>query len=131
MSRLTAQESASLAAQLDAEEARIRGAVGSGDTPMPSLGGREQRDEGDLADDDTAQRQDDAMLEHYRMQLADIDAARIRMRDRTYGICVDCAQPIPLPRLQAYPTATRCTPCQRRHENLHAPGPKDTGGRRV
>ncbi|MGX6566660.1 hypothetical protein [Cupriavidus necator] len=35
MNKLTAQEIASLAAQLDAEGAHIRAAVGAADTPMP------------------------------------------------------------------------------------------------
>ncbi len=30
----------------------------------------------------------------------------------TYGICVDCQQPISEKRLQSYPNATRCLPCQ-------------------
>ncbi|WP_042875818.1 TraR/DksA family transcriptional regulator [Cupriavidus necator] len=120
MSKLTAQETVSLAAQLDADEARIHAAVGSADTPMTPLAQREARDEGDLADEEVTQRQDDAMLDHYRMQLADIAAARARMQHGQYGICIDCQQPIPFSRLQAYPTAKRCTVCQRRHEQLYA-----------
>ncbi|MBF6990045.1 MULTISPECIES: TraR/DksA family transcriptional regulator [Cupriavidus] len=120
MTNLTAQQSASLVAQLDAEEASIRAAVGSADTPMTPMAQREARDEGDLADDEINQRQDDAMLDHYRMQLADISAARTRMQHGQYGTCIDCQQPIPFSRLQAYPTAKRCTACQRRHEQLYA-----------
>ncbi|WP_348635772.1 MULTISPECIES: TraR/DksA C4-type zinc finger protein [unclassified Cupriavidus] len=56
------------------------------------------------------------MPDHYRMQLADIAAARARKQRGQYGNCIDCQQPIPFSRLQAYPTAKRCTACQRRHE---------------
>jgi len=59
------------------------------------------------------------MPDHYRMQLADIAAARARMQRGQYGNCIDCQQPIPFSRLQAYPTAKRCTACQRRHEHLY------------
>jgi RNA polymerase-binding transcription factor len=30
----------------------------------------------------------------------------------TYGVCVDCGQPIPEARLAAVPDANRCVPCQ-------------------
>jgi DnaK suppressor protein len=30
----------------------------------------------------------------------------------TYGVCVDCVQPIPEARLRAMPDAIRCVPCQ-------------------
>ncbi|QRQ89012.1 TraR/DksA family transcriptional regulator [Cupriavidus oxalaticus] len=120
MNELTAQEIASLAAQLDAEEAHIHAVAGSADTPMPSLVPRESRDESDLAGEETTQRQADAMLKHYRTQLADIEAARSRMQRAQYGICVDCGEPIMFVRLQAYPTAKRCTACQRHHEHLFA-----------
>ncbi|WP_341868083.1 TraR/DksA family transcriptional regulator [Cupriavidus lacunae] len=116
---LTARETVSLAAQLDAEEARIHAAVGSADTPMTPLAQREPQDKSDLADEEITQQQDDAMLDHYRMQLADIAAARARMQHGQYGICIDCQQPIPFTRLQARPTAMRCTACQCRREHLY------------
>ncbi|MGX6566661.1 TraR/DksA C4-type zinc finger protein [Cupriavidus necator] len=54
------------------------------------------------------------------MRLADIDAARARMQHGQYGACIDCGEPIPFSRLQAYPTAKRCTACQSRRERLYA-----------
>jgi DnaK suppressor protein len=44
-----------------------------------------------------------------------VDALR-RIESGSYGDCIDCGEPIPLPRLIAQPTATRCTECQARHE---------------
>ncbi len=32
--------------------------------------------------------------------------------DGTYGICIDCCQPISEKRLKSYPNATRCLSCQ-------------------
>jgi len=116
---LTIQEVAMLAALMDAEKARIRAAVGSADSPLAPPAQQEPRDEADMADQEILQRQDDAMLEHYRMQLADIAAARLQLSQGTYGVCIDCKQAIPFQRLQAYPTAKRCTGCQRRHEHLY------------
>ena len=35
-----------------------------------------------------------------------------RIKEGTYGICVDCDKKIPAARLQAKPEATRCVNCQ-------------------
>lgn len=35
----------------------------------------------------------------------------------TYGICADCGQPISERRLESYPNATRCLPCQEAAED--------------
>ncbi len=47
-----------------------------------------------------------------------IDAALERMDQGVYGRCLDCGGDIPLARLEAYPTAERCTECQARRENF-------------
>jgi RNA polymerase-binding protein DksA len=44
--------------------------------------------------------------------LKQVELALERMENGTYGICVDCEQPIPVARLEAVPTATRCVPCK-------------------
>lgn len=41
----------------------------------------------------------------------EVEAAIERRSAGDYGICADCGQPIPLERLQARPTATRCVVC--------------------
>jgi RNA polymerase-binding transcription factor DksA len=122
MPDLTTQEQAALAVQLDASEARIRAAVGTAASPLAAPTQREARDDADLAEEEVVQRQADAMLEHYRMELADIQAARNRMKAGQYGICMDCNEAIPYSRLQAYPIAKRCADCQRGHERLFARG---------
>ncbi|WP_343661962.1 TraR/DksA family transcriptional regulator, partial [Ralstonia sp.] len=45
-----------------------------------------------------------------------LNAARERMEQHSYGICVDCGEAIPFLRLQAQPTAMRCLPCQTARE---------------
>lgn len=44
-------------------------------------------------------------------ELDDIDRALRRVDAGTYGICADCGGSIPLDRLRARPTATRCVAC--------------------
>lgn len=60
------------------------------------------------------------------VEVSDIDAALRRIAERTYGVCIDCGEPIDLGRLEAYPTAKRCLACQRDHEAQPArrPPPK-------
>jgi len=120
MEGLTRREMAQLSARLDADERRIHAVAGSADTPLAAPVQREAQDEADQADEEIMQRVDDAVLEHYRMELADIAAARTRMSSGKYGVCVDCRQAIAFSRLQAHPTAKRCTACQGRHEHLFA-----------
>lgn len=55
-------------------------------------------------------------------ELRMIDSALQRINAGTYGSCLDCAQPIPLARLEAEPTAERCVKCQELYEKTHALG---------
>lgn len=53
-------------------------------------------------------------------ELRMIDSALQRIDAGTYGSCADCAQPIPVARLKAEPTAERCVQCQELFEKTHA-----------
>ncbi len=50
-------------------------------------------------------------------EIRDVEAAIERIRNGTYGTCVECNDSIVYERLDAYPTAKRCMTCQSRHEN--------------
>ena len=54
-------------------------------------------------------------------ELQDILAAEARIAVGSYGTCVDCDEPIPHPRLAAYPTAKRCLRCQQIREATRTP----------
>ena len=47
-------------------------------------------------------------------QLELVDDALARMREGSYGTCVDCGKAIAPERLEALPEAARCIDCQRR-----------------
>ena len=49
-----------------------------------------------------------AIVDRHVLELRDIEAARARIADRTYGACVDCGDDIAPERLRAWPTAKRC-----------------------
>lgn len=52
-----------------------------------------------------------------------IERALKRIALGTYGVCVSCGQPIERERLEAHPTANRCTACQRAYEHDQATTP--------
>ena len=53
-----------------------------------------------------------ALNERETAELEAIDAALKRLDAGTYGVCVDCSQPIAQPRLLATPDVSRCIACQ-------------------
>ncbi|MEZ5176101.1 MAG: TraR/DksA C4-type zinc finger protein [Acidimicrobiia bacterium] len=52
------------------------------------------------------------IIENLKTELDDIDAALRKVEDGTYGICVDCGQPISPARLEFRPNSIRCVPCK-------------------
>lgn len=67
-----------------------------------------------------------ASVGRHVQEIRDIDAALIRIAERSYGSCCDCGQPIGIERLMAYPTARRCLICQNVHERTFAHGNQPT-----
>jgi RNA polymerase-binding transcription factor DksA len=57
-------------------------------------------------------------------ELRALEAARQRMQDGAYGICVDCGSDIDFARLKAFPAALRCVQCQERYEKTYRGDPK-------
>jgi len=62
----------------------------------------------------------ETMAERHVVEIRAIDAALERIRKHEIGSCSDCGDPITYARLQAFPTATRCTGCQGQHERTFA-----------
>jgi DnaK suppressor protein len=78
----------------------------------------------DVAMTEVTDRKDDAAVEqefdisnatqaHLHRELARCEGALRRLDEQRYGDCIDCAEPIPWPRLLAQPAAERCAACQR------------------
>jgi DnaK suppressor protein len=53
-----------------------------------------------------------AFLDALTRTLADVDAALAAMKEGSYGICVDCEEPIAAKRLETLPWASHCIRCQ-------------------
>jgi DnaK suppressor protein len=101
---------------LDAEEKRLRGLIGrmetggvighSGtDEHLVPLEDRTQDGGAELAER-TLQL---GLLESVEAQIAEVGAARDRVRMSTYGLCEHCGQAIAAERLDAQPLARSCT----------------------
>jgi RNA polymerase-binding transcription factor DksA len=58
--------------------------------------------------------QSQAMLAQSRQHLTEIDAALLRMKRGTYGLCTNCGGEIALGRLQVRPQAPLCISCAAR-----------------
>ena len=57
-----------------------------------------------------------ALLDNAAEHREQILAALARIEEGTYGVCVDCGQPIPQARLEVRPEATRCLADQEKAE---------------
>lgn len=78
----------------------------------PSDRGVEVADQKDSANDEAQMEIDSAEVELHLAELRQIEQARARLADGSYGQCVDCGETIAPARLLAQPTAVRCTACQ-------------------
>lgn len=71
----------------------------------------------DLAGEDTQAEVDEAQAEHAALELEQVLAARRRLHDKAYGLCLECGEPIDLRRLSAMPGTRYCASCQAVHEH--------------
>ena len=118
---LTPAERARLKAELESRRAKLRVEVkaqlaGSGDDRVVGLRNRIQESGDEWGVADGLAELDLAEVRHALGDLTEVDAALARMRDGTYGDCVDCGVAIAPARLAAYPTAQRCVNCQGAYE---------------
>ena len=63
---------------------------------------------------------DTEIIDRHIIELRDIEAAHERMKQHTYGICIDCGDDVDYERLAVYPTAKRCVRCQQQRERVYA-----------
>ena len=82
--------------------------------------GRVPADIGDQSVGDALADLNLAIIDRHVEELRDIEAARARMTDKSYGVCATCGDEIGYDRLLAYPTAKRCLACQQQRERAYA-----------
>jgi RNA polymerase-binding transcription factor len=77
---------------------------------------------GDYASADAMASLDLAEAQRDVQELRDVEAARARLAEGSYGVCIDCGEAIADARLVAYPAAERCTECQTAYEKRRGLG---------
>ena len=121
MHELTASQRDDLAKKLGARKQVMREEISAGlaglrgETIEDILAGT--TDAGDVSSANQLTEVSNAEVARDTAELRDIVAAEARIAAGTYGICIDCAVPVPFARLEAYPTAKRCIPCQEIREH--------------
>lgn len=70
----------------------------------------------DVAESDAQAAIEDATADHAAQELSLVAAALRRLEDGSYGMCLDCGEPIAEQRLLALPATPYCTACQARLE---------------
>jgi RNA polymerase-binding protein DksA len=106
---------AALLAELREDAARVRrDQHGELTGPAP--------DAGDESVADLIADLDHAELDRDLNELREIEAARQRLEEGSYGVCVNCGVEIDYRRLRASPAAIRCIDCQRQYEKTHKGG---------
>ena len=96
--------------------AEVQGERAESDSERDRRSAREVQDRGDEANTDQWREANAAMIDHHVEEISGIQAALSRVDSGTYGLCVDCGEPIGFQRLQAYPSANRCLECQSKAE---------------
>jgi len=112
--------------RLDAREAQLREEIRaveaeSGDAPGSAPHGQVE-DIGEQGEERIRGAVRHAEKERDIEELRAVEAAKERMVQGSYGLCVDCGAEIPLNRLEVQPAARRCVPCQERFERAHVIG---------
>jgi RNA polymerase-binding protein DksA len=77
-------------------------------------------DTGDRALSDLLSDLNLAIVDRHVHEMRGIEAARERMAEGSYGVCIDCGDDIGFQRLKVNPTAQRCIRDQERFEKTHA-----------
>jgi RNA polymerase-binding transcription factor DksA len=109
-------------AQLQEEVRTVKGAmIPPADVPQVDV-----EDPVEAAEERVLSALDHVQLRRDQEELAEIAAARERIRDGGYGLCAECEEPIPLARLRAMPTARLCLRHQAERERTHPSAPPFT-----
>ena len=123
MTELTATELQTLKDRLTRRRQDLLAMIqaGTGDAGHDNLR-RMTGEVGDPGDESAALQQTDlnlAEMENEVRELRAVDRALERVKEGVYGYCIECGCHIPYARLDAYPSAERCTDCQTRYERLY------------
>lgn len=98
------------------EEGELRSQLGSIQSEVREDGVGYSNHIADAASEVFEQARNVALLQQLRRSYEDVQRARRKFDDATYGICESCGALIDIPRLEALPSARHCVTCQTRLE---------------
>ena len=126
MTGLSEKQLASLRKKLDRREAELSAELASINSEAMEESARlpplEAGDTVDQAEARTHETVRDGEARRDALELRRIADARGRMRNGSYGRCIECGMQIPRERLEVQPFSERCVPCQRIYEAHHPLG---------
>ncbi len=92
----------------------------SGDRQITELLGRMPADSADVSVADALIDLNVELIDRHVQGLRDVESARRRIAEGSFGTCIDCDADIGFERMLAYPTARRCLSCQETREKMFA-----------
>ncbi len=122
MSKPSSEQLKTIEAELDRRERDLQEQIRAADATEPERPAASRPEVGDIIDAGDANFRigiEHAERQRDQEELQAIDGARARIAAGSYGACIECGKPIPLERLKAQPTATRCIRCQGAYEQRH------------
>lgn len=107
--------------RLEAKQAELRenikGLTEANPTPVGAIeAGEGPQDFEEVAVDFLETQQEQSLLVNEQALLTEVQRALERIKDGTYGKCVNCGRPIPEKRLEAIPWAARDVKCEEQLE---------------
>jgi RNA polymerase-binding transcription factor len=116
----TAAEIAEVRGQLEADRDRFRAEVSSVEQGIQDLlragGEGAGNDQADVGSTSLERDSEMSLANNTRDMLIQTERALERLKDRTYGVCESCGNPIGKRRLMVFPRATLCMTCKQREE---------------
>jgi len=122
VNELDPQQQTELGHALDQREAELQAAVSRlrESIASPAAGvGPEVRDSVEDGDARMMSALDLTQLGRHEQELREVQAARVRMRQGSYGLCSTCEEPIAFERLRARPEARFCLQHEAEWERDH------------
>ena len=107
--------------RLEAKRAELQESIKGLTEAYPEPVGAIEANEGapdfeEIAVDFLETQQEQSLLVNQQALLTEVEQALERIEQGTYGMCVDCGQPIPERRLEAIPWAARDVKCEEKLE---------------
>lgn len=109
---------------LEEERERLQNQINQIEKERPSIGRQGSQgeplsyddDSGDTASDISEAERLSALEKSTQELLSKVEAALLKIRKKTYGICESCRKPISGARLKVIPYATLCVKCKAKEE---------------